>query len=398
MPTITDTGITGISLLEYKEELENAFQVAFGSSIDLDPQTPQGQIIGILSLLLSQTDDVIVQDFQTLNIFNAAGSQLDGYGAAFNIERLSATSTLVNVIITGVPSTIIPEGAQAKTVNGDVFENLNDATLDGAGSAAAVFKSVEAGPIPANENSLTEIVTIIAGWETINNLTAGILGVDAQDDNTYRRRYFNTLNKNALATVAAIQARLNDLSDVIAAKVFENDTSENKTIQNVTLLPHSIAAVVNGGVAQDIGQSIYDSKTVGAGTEGANTSLQTAVVVDSVDGLETPVIYYYPLELIVVSIILTISVYDDIPEIPTAIRNAILNYFDGSFSSEIEPISIGDILYQSRLFTPINSVQGFDVVTLIQEIQGSGTPQTIIIPDLNQQLVTTSTDISISIV
>ena len=63
MAKIDPTGITGTTLPDYVQRFGEAFRTALGSDLDLDAQTPQGQIIGIISQAASNLDDIIVQQF-----------------------------------------------------------------------------------------------------------------------------------------------------------------------------------------------------------------------------------------------------------------------------------------------------------------------------------------------
>ena len=409
MATIDDTGIKSTSLSEYQTDLEQAFQNVFGQDIDLDSQTPQGQLIGIFALDLSQLDDSTVQLFNALNIFNAAGSQLDAYGNQFNIFRNPATPSTVTAQLTGSPTTLIPSGSRARTTNGDIFFSTENVTLDVSGLGSGVFQSQDVGAIAIDANTLTQIVdTDIVGWDTVDNAGAGTVGQLQQTDTEFRSFYYQTLSRNAVSTLDAIRSRVAALENVLEVKVFENDTAQNVILQNVELLPHSIAVVVKGGVAQDIGQAIFDTKTVGADTQGADLALQTAVVVPTNDGASTITIYYYPVDPVTVQIDLTIQLYQNSPDVINTIKSRIIEYFEGTFTGGINEdgsvqfdtsgIDIAEPSYLSRLYTPINSVTGFEVLNLEQQIQGSGTPMSVITPNLNQQLVVDVDSIDVTIV
>ncbi|MEE9451366.1 MAG: baseplate J/gp47 family protein [Gammaproteobacteria bacterium] len=387
MAVITDTGITSTSLNEYKTQYETAFKNALGDDLDLDPQTPQGQMIGILALNSSVIDDALVLAFQQLNILDAAGNQLDAYGAQFDIERSSATRSKTIVTVTGVATTIIPQGSQAKTTNGDLFSATGNITIGGGGSGTGEFEAVDTGAIAIDANTLTQIVDVVSGWETIDNPSDGTLGEDRETDSEFRIDYFNKLQKNALSTTDAIRSNILSLDSVIDARVFENDTNNLVVKQDVGLLPHSIAVVVEGGIPQLIGQTIADTKTLGADTEGDDTNIQTEVTALTNEGLTSIQIFFYPVEFVLTNISVEVQEFTEVPDLVNRIKTAIIDYFNGTFSSSIPPIGISDTSFLSRLYTPINSIEGFDVVFLTQEIAGSGTPESAIIPSLNQRLI-----------
>jgi len=398
MAILTSAGIESTSLNEYKTRLQIIFLSSLGADLDLAPQTVEGQLIGIFALSMSDIDDAVVQEYQQQNIFNAAGNQLDGFGATFGITRTAQSFSTAVVTVMGVPAAIIPAGSTARTTNGDLFQADAEIVIGPGGSSESTFSAIESGAIAIDANTLTQIVSVVTGWETIDNPLIGVLGEDEETDTAYRATYFQTLAKNAASTVEAISARVAALETVEAVFVKDNVKDINVTIQNVTLLPHSIAVVVSGGVAQEIGDAIYDSKPPGSNTAGADTGIQTEVIVD-VPGstVLTKSIFYYPVVFVTVEINVVIQQYEIVPDVEDLIKEAIVAYFDGTLTDTSEPIGIAESSYLSRLYTPINSVGGFEVLSLEQEVQGSGTPETVITPNLNEQLVVSTDSISVTI-
>lgn len=92
-----------------------------------------------------------------------------------------------------------------------------------AQSSPIVFLSQDYGPIPAPANTLTEILTPIAGWETINNPEAGLTGRFIETDSELRIRRAQSIRLAGNATVEAIRAHLlQNVEGVTSALVFEN--------------------------------------------------------------------------------------------------------------------------------------------------------------------------------
>ena len=86
------------------------------------------------------------------------------------------------------------------------------------------FLCVDYGPISCPVSALDTIVTPIAGWQSINNSVAGVTGTLIETDAQLRIRRFNSIHILGLATVEAIRSRLQQVSGVISALVFENYT------------------------------------------------------------------------------------------------------------------------------------------------------------------------------
>lgn len=99
-------------------------------------------------------------------------------------------------------------------------------------TSPVVFNSENYGEIPAPIGSLTEILTPISGWQSINNFKAGVTGREVESDAELRLRRQNSIRIIGAATVEAIRARLlQEVAGVTQALVFEN-----KTMQEVDIL------------------------------------------------------------------------------------------------------------------------------------------------------------------
>ena len=78
------------------------------------------------------------------------------------------TVVVSNVDLFGKESTEIPKNALAKS-NGYLFKLKDKVTLDQQGKAKGMFIAVDYGSYICPANSLTDIVTEVEGWSSINN-------------------------------------------------------------------------------------------------------------------------------------------------------------------------------------------------------------------------------------
>lgn len=90
-------------------------------------------------------------------------------------------------------------------------------------SSPVAFLAQNYGPIPAPVGTLTEILTPVSGWSSINNTKAGATGRLTETDSELRIRRQNSLRLLGAATVEAIRARiLQEVTGVTSCFVFEN--------------------------------------------------------------------------------------------------------------------------------------------------------------------------------
>ena len=167
------------------------------------------------------------------------------------------TASLTSVINAGAqPITAIDNMNGTITINADdsdvpfsiaVGTNLNIT----AQATPVIFLSQDFGPIVAPINTLTEILTPISGWISINNPKAGLTGRFIETDAELRIRRNNSLRLLGAGTVESIRARLlQQVPGVTSAFVFENRTLIQEPILIVLnqdlVAGNTIVVILNG--------------------------------------------------------------------------------------------------------------------------------------------------------
>ena len=98
-------------------------------------------------------------------------------------------------------------------------------------ASPVTFLCVEFGPVPCPIGTLTNIVTPIAGWNSITNLIAGATGTLVETDAQLRIRRQNSIKLLGAGTVEAITAGLlQKVPGVTSATVFENTSLQQDPI------------------------------------------------------------------------------------------------------------------------------------------------------------------------
>lgn len=267
---INETGTVVPDTAEIQTGVQNEYRAAFGADLDVTPSTPQGLLITAETLA---RDAVVRNNAALANQINpnlAGGVFLDAVCALTALERDSATFSTVTATITGVNGTIIPEGARAQTTNNDIFESTQSVTISG-GTATALFRAVESGPIACATGALNQIVDAILGWETVDNLAGAELGQQQQSDQSLRALRKLTLAIQGVALPEAIISGVMVVSGVKSMTFRENVTSSSIVIEGKTLVAHSVYACVDGGSDTDVAKALLANKSLGANWNGAVT-------------------------------------------------------------------------------------------------------------------------------
>lgn len=401
MAIIDATGITGTTLEEYIDFLQDIFKTVLGDKVDLSDQSPQGQIIGALGLTLSQMDDTVINESNGYDANRASGGQQDSLYGTLNVNRSPGTFSTVPVVLNGAPGALVLAGHKVKSDNGDIFVLSTNTTIDGTGSTAGNYIAEVAGPAVAEVGQITTIVDVVANLDSVNNETDAVVGSLIESDSDYRASYFQNLFKNAVSVLEAVVANVAITVDgVVDIYGAENDTDVPKVVDGVTLPPHSIAIVVEGGDDDAIGVAIVQKKTGGADTSGAVT-----VQVPRLVGPLTPTSFYRP-QPIDAEVILVTTAGQDFPQNGLVLlEQRILDYINGTFEIckentgqfETDGMTISEDLSKYRLLTPINSVPGHTVTSLQIRVSG-GSFVDVITANLNEKIrIVSDADISVTV-
>lgn len=186
---LTRTGVIVPDTSAVLDTVQDEWRSVFGNDLSMNAETPQGVLITADTL---GRDAVMRNNAALANQINpnqAGGVFLDAICALTGLARRPATRSMIaHADLTGLPGTVIPSGARARTQAGDLFEIIQAVTLAQDGRATASFRSVEYGPITALAGTLVHIVDSVLGWETVNNRENAALGQTEQSDVSLHRQ------------------------------------------------------------------------------------------------------------------------------------------------------------------------------------------------------------------
>lgn len=112
---VTDAGFVKPTLAEIKVQLETLFQAVFGLGVDLDPDGPVGQIVGLLARREALIWDGLEEVYTSRDPKSSTGVSLDNLAAEVGIYRLPATPTKVEAaILYGDQNAVVPSGSKAR--------------------------------------------------------------------------------------------------------------------------------------------------------------------------------------------------------------------------------------------------------------------------------------------
>ncbi len=302
MAKITENGITIERLDTLVERLENGFRTIYGQNINLAPDTPDGQMIGILAQMRMDIEELAEMIYKQLDPDVASGAWLDQRVAyAGLIRRTASYSYLRSVILTGDPYTTLYAGLVVSDPQKGRWVLVQDTQLNQEGSARADFRSELLGAFSVAQSETLTIETVTLGLATATTSETSQLGTEEETDAELRHRFFLSRARNAINSVLAIEAKISELNDVKQVVVLENNTA---SIDKKGVNPHSINVIVDGGLDRDIAKVIYHNKGAGVGLQG-NTAVE----------FERQTVYFDRAVPVDIEIAITAVRYEDFTEI-----------------------------------------------------------------------------------
>lgn len=350
MTQLTAQGLTRSRLDERLAALQAAIQAIFGPSLNLDPDTIDGQTIGIFAESISNLDQLVEDVYHSFNPQSATGLALSRLVQLNGIRRIEGTYSTVTIRCIGSQGTVIPAGSLVKSTSTNAtFQTIADATIDGTGQVDVAAQASVKGAVLAPAATLTKIDTPIFGWQTASNPLDAVPGRDEETDEKLRLRRRASTSTPGQAILDAVYGALSNIPAVLQAKVYENSTD---TTDGNSLPPHSIYCIVEGGADADILNTIWLKKTAGTTTYGTTSGS----VNDSMGNPHT-LKFSRPTS---VNAYVTVNLHTR-PGWPT---DGVQRIKDALTAWAVANQSIGEEVIQSRLFDPINSVPGHSIDSL----------------------------------
>jgi uncharacterized phage protein gp47/JayE len=300
---VTAAGFVAKTMDILVDEVEAAIKSEFGFA----PRGFLKKFVAIVCERYTELWELAELSFLTMDPDAVADALQDALYSITGTIRNEAIATIVTLTCTGDDGTLIAEGSQAQNPDTtDVFETQADGTITAldawvgatpyvvgdrvtnssrayvcittgtsAGSGGPVDTlddetdntvhwrymgegegavDIEAwctltGPVIVTSGDITEIVTLVTGWNTVKNLLDGVTGRNRESNADYRVRREQELFQAGATTPNAIRAELLEIEGVTSATVFYNPTDETDADG---VPPHAVECLIRGGADQDL--------------------------------------------------------------------------------------------------------------------------------------------------
>ncbi|EPU1412859.1 baseplate J/gp47 family protein [Klebsiella pneumoniae] len=335
--TVTAEGISAPDYQTVLDTITGYFQQIYGSDAYLEPDSKDGQMVALVALAIHDANNTAISVYRSFSPATALGDALTSNVKINGITRRAATNSTVDLLLTGTVGTAITNGSVRDT--NSVVWNLPATVVIGSdGTVVATATCANSGAVAAVAGSVNGINTPTRGWASVTNPLAATVGAAAETDAELRVRQSQSVALASLTPFDAVDGAIANVEGVTRHKLFEND---QEVTDSNGLPPHSISAIVEGGDATEIANTIRSVKGQGVSTYGT-----TSVIVTDKYGNPYTIRFSRPVDVpIYVSITLqALTGYSS--EVGDEIKAAVAAY--------INSLAIGDSVLLSRVYSPAN--------------------------------------------
>ena len=349
MAGVDPTGFITKTRDEIVADINKRMQQAFGSLFDVSPESPDGQLIGIMADLMATQWEMGEATYNSYNPGMVEGTGLDNLVFLNGIKRIANRPTTVAVDLTGTAGTVVPAGSLVATTDGIEFALDAEVILPAAATAVAL----QLGELVIGAGEVVVIVEPLTGWDAVNNVAPGVTGINRENDIDLRARRERSVIRTGTNTAEAIYSAVADL-DLEFIAIIENDT-----LVEVDGVPaKSFLTVVEGGTDLEIAERIHQNKPTGIQAFGA----VTVPILDS-QGYSHNIGLTRPSSLpIYVDVSVTVPSGESL-EGPTLVQTAVIDH--------INNLQISQDVIWANLFAPATGVDGIIVNSITIGVDGS---------------------------
>jgi len=222
-PSFGETGFVTPLESEILTGVQADINAAFDNQLSEDLTSPQGQIAQSQAAIIADKNDQFLSFHNSVDPAYSSGRWQDGIGRIYFISRIPAQSTVVSATVSGLTGTTIPIGSEAKAQDGNIYYSDESVTIPVSGSITCSFSCSVSGPISCGIGQLDTINKAIPGWDSITNLSAGVIGRNVETPADFEYRRANSVALNSVGFLTSVLASVLNVDGVVDAYASQNN-------------------------------------------------------------------------------------------------------------------------------------------------------------------------------
>ena len=204
-PTISAAGIDAPDFAKILAVLNERVREIFGDDIYIEPDSQDGQLLGVYSLALSDLNAAAAAVYNAFSPATAQGNGLSSVVKINGLRRKLPSRSQAEVRIGGVVGTVIRNGIVS---DGTTRWTFPEVVIPPAGAVTVTATAEADGAIQAAAGTITQISTPVRGWQTATNPLAAIEGRPVESDAELRIRQTRSVAKPSQSLWESMYAAL----------------------------------------------------------------------------------------------------------------------------------------------------------------------------------------------
>ena len=263
--TINENGLLIDEFSTIYNRLADKFKLIYGQDINLEQNSPDGQLLGIITNEIYDLQTLILHIYNSFDPDLAQGVELNKLLKLIAQTRRASTKSIVDITIVANANVTLPADYIIIDENKNEWVINAETTLI-AGTNIVSFNAVNFGAIEASANTINDVVTVFPEITSVNNALPAEVGRDEESDVLLRKRRNNLLSVNSNSTIAGVYSKLFLLDTVTDAVIYENATDTYDALKDLNA--HTLWCIIDGGSIDEITKIIATDKTIGTDLKG----------------------------------------------------------------------------------------------------------------------------------
>lgn len=265
---VTSRGVTAPAYKDVYDTLVSRVQGIFGTDVNLDADTPDGQLVAIVAKAISDVNAEAVRLHADFSPATATGVGLDLAVKTNGLVRGKAVGSTVDLKLVGQGGTIVRNG-EAMDENRNRWILPDEVRIPPSGEIVVTARAKDDKAFEAAAGAIRTIATPTRGWQSVTNEKPAIVGIPVERDSQLRERQAVSTAKPSRSIWEGVIGSILDLEGVKRVSGIRNN-DDAPTREGVP--GHSIALIVDGGDVTEIAETIFMKGGEGTGTHGDITT------------------------------------------------------------------------------------------------------------------------------
>ena len=322
------------------------------------------QVVGVFASALEEAWEAAYEARVQFDPQKNTGAGQSGTVQLNAITRKAGTKTILTFDLTGTPGVLVPAGALIASASGETAYALQEnvifpAVVEGQRTSHTTARGVctEYGAFDPGPGTVNTIQTPVAGWFNASNTATESVGTAQETDEELRKRQQRSTQLTSYRQIDAIYTSVLAVEGVTYCRAYQNATAYPVDDRGIPF--KEVAVVAEGGDPAAITDALFLRFPVGVIGHGS-----ISITKYDQQGVGYPISFSRPTPIpVYVIVIVEITNRSEFPDNGIQlIKEAIVAYAQYGDTSNTEGFPPGEDVIRTRLYTPINSIAGHEII------------------------------------